>query len=65
MRTRLRARQVCAILRGGTAVQTYPDGEVARVRAIEVPTVDGLRTLQRRWENRQRRRRCLAECARL
>jgi allantoicase len=54
-RTRLvpDARQVFPIdVPGVTAlrVQAYPDGGIARVRALGVPTADGLRTLEHRWE---------------
>jgi allantoicase len=31
-------------------VQAYPDGGIARVRAVGTPTVDGLDRLRRRWE---------------
>ncbi len=32
-------------------VQAYPDGGIARVRALGVPTADGLSMLQRRWKD--------------
>lgn len=46
------ARQVFPVdVSGVTAlrVQAYPDGGIARVRALGVPTADGLRVLQSRW----------------
>ncbi|GAS95072.1 allantoicase [Mycolicibacterium canariasense] len=54
-RTRLiaDARQVFPVdARAVTAlrVQAYPDGGIARVRALGVPTEEGLETLRRRWE---------------
>ncbi|OBC00841.1 allantoicase [Mycobacterium sp. 852013-50091_SCH5140682] len=47
------ARQVFPVeVSGVTAlrVQAYPDGGIARVRAIGVPTAGGLQTLHDRWE---------------
>ena len=32
-------------------VQAYPDGGLARVRAMGVPTTGGVRMLQQRWED--------------
>jgi allantoicase len=54
-RTRLvaDARQLFTVdARGVTAlrVQAYPDGGIARVRALGTPTDDGLARLRRRWE---------------
>jgi allantoicase len=54
-RTRLAAdaRQVFAVDVGNISalrVQAYPDGGIARVRAVGTPTVDGLDRLRRRWE---------------
>lgn len=40
--------EVCAL-----RVQAYPDGGLARVRAIGTPTPDGMRRLQKRWEETQ------------
>ncbi|MUL45357.1 allantoicase [Mycobacterium sp. CBMA293] len=48
------ARQVFPVDASGLTalrVQAYPDGGIARVRALGVPTADGLRALQRRWED--------------
>lgn len=58
-RTRLLpdARQVFAVdVPGVTAlrVQAYPDGGIARVRALGVPTADGLQTLHHRWAESSR-----------
>lgn len=47
------ARQVFVVdARGITAlrVEAYPDGGLARVRALGTPTEDGLALLQQRWE---------------
>ncbi len=47
------ARQVFVVdARGITAlrVEAYPDGGIARVRALGTPTGDGLALLQQRWE---------------
>ena len=54
-RTRLAAdaRQVYVVdVRGITAlrVQAYPDGGIARVRALGTPTGEGLALLRQRWE---------------
>ncbi len=54
-RTRLAAdaRQVFTVdARGITAlrVQAYPDGGIARVRALGTPTPDGWRLLRQRWD---------------
>ncbi len=54
-RTRLApdARQVFAVdVRGVTAlrVQAYPDGGIARVRALGTPTDHGMALLRRQWE---------------
>lgn len=54
-RTRLLAdaRQVFAVDVPAVAalrVQAYPDGGLARVRAMGVPTTGGVRMLQQRWE---------------
>jgi allantoicase len=47
------ARQVFTVDARAVAalrVQAYPDGGIARVRALGVPTEEGLRTLRHRWE---------------
>lgn len=47
------ARQVFPVDVSGVAalrVQAYPDGGIARVRALGVPTADGLQVLHDRWE---------------
>lgn len=47
------ARQVFAVDVPAVAalrVQAYPDGGLARVRAMGVPTTGGVRMLQQRWE---------------
>lgn len=54
-RTRLAAdaRQVFTVAAEGITamrVQAYPDGGIARVRALGRPTVEGLRHLRHRWE---------------
>lgn len=54
-RTRLiaDARQVFTVDARAVAalrVQAYPDGGIARVRALGVPTEEGLRILRHRWE---------------
>jgi allantoicase len=53
-RTRLAAdmRQVFAVdVKGVTALrlQAYPDGGIARLRAIGTPTSDGMAQLHRQW----------------
>jgi allantoicase len=54
-RTRLAAdaRQVYVVdARGITAlrVEAYPDGGIARVRAVGTPTEEGFALLRQRWE---------------
>ena len=47
------ARQVFVVdARGITAlrVEAYPDGGLARVRALGTPTADGLALLRQQWE---------------
>lgn len=47
------ARQVFSVAVAGVTalrVQAYPDGGIARVRALGTPTAEGLGLLRRRWE---------------